>query len=119
MDFWKEFSRTVTSAAEGTVKGAEKLTDMAKLKYKISSLNTKLTDAYTEIGKLRYSEKNGGSTVLPEAYDELFDKVDELNAQITEAESALYDHMNFVSCPKCGTRIKKDCHYCPKCGERL
>ena len=117
MDFWKEFSKTVTSAAEGTVKGAEKLTDMAKLKYKISSLNTKLTDAYTEIGKLRYSEKNG-DTVDYEAYSALFEKVDEYNMQITEAETELYDLMCFATCPSCGTRMKKDCRYCPKCGEK-
>ncbi len=117
MDFWKEFSKTVSSATESTVKGAEKLTDMAKLKYKISSLNTKLTDAYTEIGKLRYSEKNGDA-VAEEAYRDLFDKVDEYNCQIAEAETELYDLMCFVSCPKCGTRMKKDCRYCPKCGEK-
>ena len=117
MDFWKEFSKTVSSAAESTAKGAEKLTDMAKLKYKISSLNTKLTDTYTEIGKLRYSEKNG-DVVSTETYTELFDKVDELNLQIAESETELYDLMCFVSCPTCGTRMKKDCRYCPKCGER-
>ena len=117
MDFWKEFSKTVTSAAEGTVKGAEKLTDMAKLKYKISSLNTKLTDAYTDLGKLRYSEKNG-TAVTDEAYSELCDKIDELNFQIAEAETELYDLMNFVSFVKCGTIMKKDCRYCPKCGEK-
>ncbi len=117
MDFWKEFSKTVTSAAECTAKGAEKLTDMAKLKYKISSLNTKLNDTFTEIGKLRYSEKNGG-IVSAEAYTELFDKIDEYNALVAEAETDLYDLMCFVSCPKCGTRMKKDCRYCPKCGEK-
>ncbi len=117
MDFWKEFSKTVSSAAEGTVKGAEKLTDMAKLKYKLSSLNTKLTDAYTEVGKLKYSEKNGDA-VSGDTYSELFSRIDELNLQITEAETELYDLMCFVSCPKCGTRMKKDCRYCPKCGER-
>ncbi len=117
MDFWKEFSKTVSSAAESTAKGAEKLTDMAKLKYKISSLNTKLTDAYTEIGKLRYSEKNGNA-VESDTYRELFDKIDEFNALIAEAETELYDLMCFVSCPNCGTRMKKDCRYCPKCGEK-
>lgn len=117
MDFWKEFSKTVSSAAEGTVKGAEKLTDMAKLKYKISSLNTKLTDTYTEIGKLRYSE-NKGDTVDNETYTKLFDMIDEYNLLIAEAETELYDLMCFVSCPKCGTRMKKDCRYCPKCGEK-
>ena len=117
MDFWKEFSKTVSSAAESTVNGAEKLTDMAKLKYKISSLNTKLTDAYTEIGKLRYSEKNGAQ-VSDDTYSELFDKVDDLNLQIAESETELYDLMCFVSCPTCGTRMKKDCRYCPKCGEK-
>lgn len=117
MDFWKEFSKTVSSATESTVKGAEKLTDIAKLKYKISSLNTKLTDTYTAIGKLRYSEKSC-DTVAEETYCELFDKVDEYNCQIAEAETELYDLMCFVSCTKCGTRMKKECRYCPKCGEK-
>ncbi len=117
MDFWKEFSKTVSSTAESTVRGAERLTDMAKLKYKISSLNTKMNDAYTEVGKLRYAEKNGDA-VSEEAYTELFDKIDDYNYQIAEAETELYDLMCFVSCPKCGTRMKKDCCYCPKCGEK-
>lgn len=118
MDFWKEFSKTVTSAADQTVKGAEKLTDMAKLKYKISSLNTRLDDAYTTIGRLRYSEKNG-EKVADEMYRDLFEQIDDLNAQIAECESTLYDLMNFVTCSECGTRMKKDCKYCPKCGNRI
>ena len=42
----------------------------------------------------------------------------ELNLQIAESETELYDLMCFVSCPTCGTRMKKDCRYCPKCGEK-
>ncbi len=118
MDFWKEFSKTVTSAAEGTVKGAEKLTDMAKLKYKISSLNTKLDESYNTLGRLKYSEKNG-EKVAREMYNSIFDRIDELNAQVAEAESELFDLMNFVACPVCGTRMKKDCKYCPKCGDKI
>lgn len=118
MDFWKEFSKTVSSAADQTVKGAEKLTDMAKLKYRISSLNTKLDETFVSLGRLKYSEAKGNDASKAE-YDELVDKIDELNAQIAEAEGMLFDLMNFISCPVCGTRLKKSCNFCHKCGNKF
>ncbi len=118
MDFWKEFSKTVSSAVDHTVKGTEKITDMARLKYKISSINTKLEEAYLALGRLKYSESTGNETDAKECA-ELVDKINELNAQLTEAESALFDLMNFISCPNCGARLKKGCNYCPTCGNKF
>ena len=118
MDFWKEFSKTVSSAADHTVKGAERLTDMAKLKYKISSLSTKLDEAYTSLGRLKYSELTGDE-IGENEYAELTEKISELNAQLTEAEGMLFDLMNFISCPQCGTRLKKGCNYCHNCGNKF
>ena len=55
MDFWNDLSKTIYNAADYTVKGTEKLTGIAKLKYKINALKTKLDLYYKSIGELKYS----------------------------------------------------------------
>lgn len=115
MDFWKEFSKTITGAADQTVKGAEKLSEIAKLKYKISSLNTKLEENYITLGRLRHAEGKG-EKVATEMYNGIISQIDAITEQITDNEERLYDLMNFSYCPQCGARIKKTCKTCPKCG---
>lgn len=119
MDFWQEFSKTVSDAANQTVKEAEKLTDMAKVKYKIASLKTKLDDTYITVGQLRYSESKG-ERVANEMYNGLFEKITDLNEQIEALESKMSDLRNFAQCKSCGARVnKKGCKFCPKCGEKI
>ena len=119
MDFWREFTKSVSNAATNTVKEAEKLTDKAKVKYRISALNTKLDEAYLAIGHLRYSEYKG-EKVCDEIYESYFKQINDLTNQINELEDQLSELRNLVSCKSCGTRInKKGCKFCPKCGEKI
>lgn len=119
MDFWQEFSKTVSDTANQTVKEAEKLTDMAKVKYRIASLKTKLDETYLTVGQLKYSE-SCGEKVADEMYKGLFDKISDLSEQIADLEDKLSDLRNLVQCKACGARVsKKGCKFCPKCGEKL
>jgi hypothetical protein len=65
-----------------------------------------------------YSPKMWSGEKFVSDYTVKTEKIDDYNCQIAEAETELYDLMCFVSCPKCGTRMKKDCRYCPRCGEK-
>jgi len=118
MDFWSEFSKTITTAADQTVKGAEKLTDMAKIKYRIAGLNSKLDEVYRTLGKLRVAEAEG-ETVGEEAYAPLIESATELKAQLAMQEEALHKLRGDVNCPQCGNRVKRDANFCPKCGESM
>ena len=119
MDFWQEFSKTIGDAANQTVKEAEKLTDMAKVKYKIASLKTRLDDAYVTVGQLRYSESKG-ERVADEMYSGLFEKISDLTRQIEELENVMTELRNLDRCKKCGAKVnKKGCKFCPQCGEKL
>ncbi len=118
MDFWNEFSKTITSAADQTVKGAEKLTDIAKLKYRVNLLKNKLEEGYRDIGRLRYAEFCG-EDVTSETYEELLTHIAELDGQIKECEDRLFDLQDFVTCSQCGHRMKKGLNFCPKCGEKM
>ena len=119
MDFWHEFTKSISDAASSTVKEAEKLTDMAKVKYRISSLKTKLDESYLTVGQLKYAEFRG-ENVPEEMYDGLFEQITDLTNQINDLETRLSDLRNLVACKNCGARInKKGCAYCPKCGEKI
>lgn len=119
MDFWQEFTRSVSDAANQTVKEAEKLTDMAKVKYRIASLKTKLDETYVTVGQLRYAESRG-ERVANEMYNGLFEKIAALTNEIEVLENKMSDLRNFAQCKSCGARVsKKGCNFCPKCGEKI
>ncbi len=118
MDFWNDLSKTLYNAADQTVKGTEKLAGIAKIKYKINSLKTKLDFYYKSIGEIKYSEYKGGE-VSPETYIGLFEQIESFNAEIEKLENELSDLKNFKACPNCGYRIKQGLSFCPKCGEKL
>ena len=117
MDFWSQFSKTVAGAADHTVKSAEKLTDIAKLKYRLVLLNKKRDEAYRDVGHLRYAEDRGEG-VTEEMYRGLFDQISDLNEKIAVCENKLNKLQDNVCCTQCGNRMKKGTNYCPKCGEK-
>ncbi len=118
MDLWNEISKTLYSAADYTVKEAEKLTGIAKLKYKRNALKAKLDLYYKSIGELKYAERNG-QEVADEMYSGLFEQVDAVLAEQKELESRLADLRDCVSCPQCGYKVQRGLSFCPKCGEKL
>ena len=118
MDFWNEFSKTIYSAADYTVKGTEKLTGIAKLKYKINAAQSKLDLYYKSIGELKYAEKHS-ETVTEDMYEGLFAQVDSLTSEIKEYERQLADLRDYTACAQCGYRVQKGLSYCPKCGEKI
>ena len=118
MEFWDEFFQKINSAAEYTIKETEKLTETAKLKYRLSKAKNRLELLYMSIGKLRYEE----TVLCKEAPEELYDGFNsQVTATIADIESlkneiaAIRDH---VICPNCGTKIANDADYCSKCGAK-
>ncbi len=118
MEFWNEFSNTVRGAASHTVKGAEKLSNIAKIKYKISSVNDKLDICYKALGELYYNEKCG-KEVQPDMYRTLLDKIDALRTALSELEGKLAELRSHKICHLCGSKIQKSHTFCPKCGEKV
>ena len=118
MDFWNEVTKTVSGAADQTVKSAEKLTEIAKLKYRLGLLKSKLEDSYRDLGRLRFSEF-AGEAVTEEDYATLLARTAELTEQIRSCETRLADLQDYVTCASCGNRMKKGLNFCPKCGGKL
>ena len=118
MDFWNDLSKTIYNAADYTVQGTEKLAGIAKLKYRLNAVKTKLDLCYRSIGEIKYAEKNG-ETVTDDMYSGLFSQVDSLEAEKKQIEDKLADMKDYTTCPQCGYRVARGLAYCPKCGEKL
>ncbi len=118
MDFWNDLSKTIYNAADYAVKGTEKLTGIAKIKYKINTVKVKLDLYYKSVGELKYAE-HSGETVTDDMYAGLFSQIEKLNCELSSLEKQLADLRDYVTCCQCGYHVQRGLAFCPKCGEKL
>lgn len=121
MEFWedigKRISNAASSAADYTVKETEKLTNIAKAKYKLSNLKSRMDSLYRQVGVLRYGEYIGDPAqgVL---YEDLFRQISETSGEIERLETLIAKLRNDNICANCGAKLSKDMIFCPKCGTK-
>ena len=117
MEFWDDISKKVGDAANATVKGAEKLTGMAKIKYNIASKQGKLDKVFESIGRLRFDEfKNHVDNT--EIIDNFLLEARALDSDIEALGEELSELSNAKRCVNCKAKISKEMPYCPKCGTK-
>ena len=114
MEFWDDFSKAVANAADQTVKGTEKLTTVAKLKYRISTLKNKVSEYCKTLGELKYAEYCG-EQVSEKDYAAIADEITLINKKIAVLEKRIADLSDYVNCPQCGYRVRRGVGICPYC----
>ncbi|MBE6632034.1 MAG: zinc ribbon domain-containing protein [Ruminococcaceae bacterium] len=115
MELWDDISKTLSTVAETTVKGAEKLTDIAKLKYQIYVEENKLENVYQNMGKLYYEDPENNLPTLKlqrSIAGELIERIEKLKLILAEAT-------NHFTCRSCGEKVGKDMYFCPRCGKKI
>ena len=118
MEFWNDLSRKITDAANVTVKETEKLTGIAKLRYKLSGAKNKLGLLYQGIGKLKFEEETMGKETPAELYEGLFAQVAEVIAEMDAIKEELAKIGNYKYCPSCGQKLSREMLFCPNCGQK-
>ena len=118
MTFWDDVAKTANDAANYTVKKANEITTLAKLRYKLHIAETKLECTYEGIGRLYYSAVMDGDETM-EAISDLMADVAEINAEVEDIKAKIEETKNKRVCPKCGAEIAPGSTYCNKCGEKL
>ena len=116
MEFWDDLKEKVGDGARAVGKGAEKVTDMAKIKYARTIRQGKLEKTFESIGSFRYDEYKCGID-NSEVINKLLVDADNLNDEIAELRSRL-DEARGKRCENCGARISKNSAYCPGCGAK-
>ena len=117
MEFWSELSKKITEAADYTVKETGKLTNITKLKYKLSGLKTKRDQLYKTVGKMKFYEYIGEETDIDEMTDKLED-IKEIKEQIESIEDQIAVLSNYRICAVCRSKIERSMIFCPRCGAK-
>lgn len=114
---WEDISKKLSDAADYTVKETEKLTGMAKLKYKAANEKSKLNSLYQSLGRLKYAESLGEESEEG-AYETIVAQISETLAEIKKMETEMASLRSWRLCVGCGAKIGSDMAFCPKCGTK-
>ena len=114
MDFWENVTKSITDAADQTKKSTEKLATSAMLKYRISTLKTKLSNDFKKLGELKFAEMNGEESDADEIKAK-FDEIALTKKKLAVLEKRVADLDDFISCPQCGYRVRRGLALCPYC----
>ena len=117
MEFWSELSKKITDAADYTVKETGKLTNITKLKYKLSGLKSKRDQLFKTVGKMKFYEFLGEETDSDEV-KEKFEEIKELKDKIESIEDQIAELSNYRICAVCRTKIERNMVFCPRCGAK-
>ena len=118
MDFWNDFSKAVAQAADTTVKETEKLSIVARLRYRVSTINSKIENCLRTLGEMRYSEHEGNE-VSAEEYETVCSEITLLKKKLAVLEKRIAEMSDYISCPQCGYKVRKELTVCPYCGLTL
>ncbi len=118
MNIWDEISKSVSDAANFTVKKTGELTNAAKLKVNLHLETTKLEKCFEEIGRLYYEGKRAGKDNFSEI-SALFVTADEIKINISIINEEIAKLKNVITCPGCGSEVNRSFAYCNLCGTKL
>ena len=112
----------IAKGASGAVSYASKktgeLTALAKLKLSLQAEKGRLSDCYTEIGKLYYEYIKDGEDPSEEIATYVT-AVDNSKAKIAELRSKIAELQDNVICPDCDAKVPKNFAFCPSCGRKM
>lgn len=112
-NFTKKFSETAKAAA----KKSGDIVEVTKMSMSINSEESKIEEAFEEVGRALYDAYQKGSEV-PEEVKEICQKIDEYEENIKELKAKILELKNVKSCPGCGTELPIETAFCPKCGAK-
>ncbi len=117
MDFWDDLSKKLSDAADYTVRETGKLTEIAKLKYRLSVLRGKENDLLRELGKIKYGEC-GGKETDASACGSIVEQIRELRTEAEDISNRLAVLRNYKFCIACHEKMAASMTFCPYCGTK-
>ena len=114
---WEDITKKLSGAADYTVRETEKLTGMAKLKYKAANEKNRLSTLYRSLGSLTYARTQGDAVGEGEE-EALIAQITEALAALARLEEEMASLRSWKLCVGCGAKIGADVTFCPKCGTR-
>ncbi len=108
----------IAKGASYASKKTGELTALAKLKLSLQSEKGKLTDCYTELGKLYYEFIENGTDMSAEIATYVT-AVSNSKARIAETRARIAELQDNVICPNCSAKVPRNFAFCHACGKKL
>ena len=122
MEFFDKLGKKATEAYKITADKTGKIAKETKLKLKISSLRTQVSELYEEIGKKVYEEHiredKQAKEDIEQYLEELCTKIDVLSDEIEDLLQQCLELRDKKQCINCYIEMDKECNYCPNCGTK-
>ena len=113
-----EIAKSASDAVSYASKKTSELTALAKLKLSLQSEKGRLSDCYTEIGKLYYDFIKDGNDPSEEIATYVT-AVDNSKAKIAEIRAKIAELQDNAICPNCSAKVPKNFAFCPSCGLKM
>lgn len=114
-NFFENFKRNASDAADKAVKKTNELTTIAKLNVNVKTAESKLSAVYEEIGRMFYNAERTGLDCTGDIADRIM-QADKLKADIASYKNEIAKLRKVVVCEGCGEEIADEYTFCPKCG---
>lgn len=108
----------IAKGASYASKKTGELTALAKLKLALQSEKGKLTDCYTELGKLYYEFIENGNDLSAEIATYVT-AVNNSKTRIAELRARIAELQDNVICPNCSAKVPRNFAFCHVCGKKL
>ena len=116
MGFFDNLGSTISEKSKVVADKAKEVADVTKLKMQISTEESKIKEAYLEIGKL-FCQKEAGE--VPEEFIPYVQIVGDAKAQIENLKAQINDVKGVKTCPGCGADVPLEASFCSACGSKV
>ena len=116
MGFLDNLGTTLTEKGKVVADKAKEMADVTRLKVQISSEESKIKEAYLQIGRL-FCNRDMGE--VPEEFIPYVQIVANSKAQIENLKGQISDVKGIKICPECGAENPLDATFCSACGSKV
>lgn len=116
MDFFNKAKEKISKTSSDVAKKAKDLTEIAKLNSQISSNESRIKEAYLEIGKYVYENLKDNA---PQEMAEKMTAIDTAKAEIERLKAEILKVKGSQKCEQCGNEVDLNVAFCPSCGNKM
>ena len=119
MDFWDQTIETTKNFLSAAEKKTDEFIAVQKLNIKISSLQSKLSAKYKELGISVYNMLQEEQALEADAFALVAEEISALKKELQELNDQKVEVKGKKVCPECGKNVDAKSAFCSKCGAQL
>ncbi len=116
MGVFDKVGDTLSSVSKDVVNKAKTGSDVNKIKQQIVYEEERITDFYTQLGKIYYTDKSANPT---EQYAKMCSEIESRTARVERLKMQINNLKGIKICKNCGSVVANNFTFCGICGTKL